>query len=170
MALSIFEDSLERIVVTTYQKLQAQGFRRRGATIRAIAHGNAALIEFQKSAKSSRECIEFTVNLGVICGELLDQDQSSIAAAKIVDAHVRRRIGEFLPGRPDKWWVLNDRTDINAVAAEISDLITSQGAPYLLGLLEIGELIALWETGESPGLTEIQRVKYLKELRLVGEW
>jgi hypothetical protein len=50
---------------------------------------------------------------------------------------------------------------VYALVNETSNLIPNEAVPYIERYLDTGELIALSESGISPGLTETQRVKFL---------
>jgi hypothetical protein len=153
------------VIEETFKRVTALGFRRRGALLRALSHGNAGLIQFQKSTRSSSDQILFTVNLAVVCGTLLEQELPPLEKVKSFDGHLRQRIGMFFPGRPDKWWEIKAGVDAGALAAEVAALIATEGAPYIVRFLDADQLIALWESGQSPGLTETQRFRYLEKLK-----
>jgi hypothetical protein len=161
----LLDGALGLVVEETAKKVSALGFRRRGSVLRTVHHGNSGLIEFQKSTKSSGEQILFTINLSVVCGALLDPDQSPLEKVRGLDAHLRQRIGMLMSGRPDKWWEIREGTDVGALANEVSDLIATEGAPYVARYLDTTELVTLWESGKSPGLTETQRTRYLEKLK-----
>jgi|SRR5882762_3458305 len=162
MARAALGDALDRIIEITAAEVAPLGFARRGTILRKFSQGNSGIIEFQKSIKNSGDKLLFTVNLAVICGELLEPEQPQLDKARSLDAHLRQRIGMLLSSRPDKWWEVSAAIDVSALANEISSLIFNEAAPYIERYLDTGELIALWESGKSPGLTETQRVKYLE--------
>jgi hypothetical protein len=155
----------EIIIAETADRVKELGFVRRGNALRKIGEENIGIIEFQKSVNDSKSKILFTVNLAVVCGALLDAEQSTLAKAKSIDAHLRQRIGMLMPGRPDKWWEVTNATDVDALATEVSDLIRNEGAPYINRYLSMSELVALWESGKSPGLTAVQRSRYLEKIK-----
>jgi hypothetical protein len=157
--------AFSKVLVETAKKVDKLGFGRQGSILRVIRHGNAGLIEFQKSTKSSRDKIIFTVNLAVICGALLEPGQPSLEKARCTNAHLRQRIGMLMPGRQDKWWEISESTAVDALTSEVSEVIASDGAPFVVRYLDVNELVALWASGKSPGLTETQRVRYLEKLR-----
>jgi hypothetical protein len=156
-----FDQSIAAIAKT----LEPKGFERRGKVIRAMSDGNAQIIEFQKSDKSSDRRIIFTVNIGVVCGDLLDTERTDVNRAEGIDAHLRNRLGMLLAPPSDKWWELSESTDLDALARELSALILSKAVPYLGRFKSADDLIALWESGVSPGLTAIQRSRFLSELK-----
>jgi hypothetical protein len=71
----------------------------------------------------------------------------------------------LLPEQSDKWWELNGATDPQLLTQEISDLVTINAIPYINKYLEPGALPSLWELGQSPGLTQVQRGRFLSKLR-----
>ena len=66
----------------------------------------------------------------------------------------------MLPEGQDKWWTLGPGSNVQQIGDEIE-------AALDLALLEIEKRIKdeslrdLWLTGQSPGLTEVQRLKNL---------
>jgi hypothetical protein len=155
---------MEKVIRRAANSAEKSGFVRKGSVLRIFTNGNSGIIEFQKSVRNSGDRTLFTINLAVVCGALLEPEQPPLERARSFDAHLRQRIGMLLPGRPDKWWEITDATDADALAAEIGDLISNEGVPYVSRYLDVNEVIALWESGMSPGLTQTQRVKYLEKL------
>lgn len=168
MSCAVFDAAFGQVVETTAKKVDKLGFHRQGSILRIVRQGNTGIIEFQKSTKNTSGKILFTVNLAVICGELLEPDQPSLEKARSMGAHLRQRIGMLMPGRPDKWWEISEAAAVDALASEVSELIATEGAPYVARHLDVNELVALWESGKSPGLTETQRVRYLEKLK--SQW
>ena len=165
-SLAILEASFKQAVSETARKVAGLGFRRRGTHMRVVSQGNSALIEFQRSRSNSKDQLRFTVNLAVVCGELLTPDEPPLEKTRSFHGHLRIRIGSFLPIRQDKWWDVTASTDPDALATEVSELIVREGAPYILRFLDTKELIALWRSGKAPGLNEFQHSKYLERLTL----
>lgn len=159
----------DRVVSSCAERLRSAGYVRRGSSLRKAANGNVAIVEFQKSSKSNAEAIVFTINLGIVCGRLLEGDESSLKGVGIVDAHLRQRVGMLLPDRPDKWWTIDPKTNASSLIEEISGLIEREAAPYLDRHLDDDALVALWESGQSPGLTETQRLRYQTRLNAAKE-
>ena len=165
MSRAVLDAAFGQVVETTAKNVDKLGFHRRGSILRIVTQGNAGIIEFQKSTKNTNNKIFFTVNLAVICGALLEPDQPSLEKARSMGAHLRQRIGMLMPGRPDKWWEISEASTVGTLASEVSEVIATEGAPYVARYLDVNELVALWESGKSPGLTEMQRVRYLEKLK-----
>ena len=141
------------------------GYVRKQGTLRRIVGDNAALINFQKSRWNSSDSVSFTLNLSIVCGALLDSGITTIKSAKEYDGHLRQRIGYLTSEAADKWWEVNKATKVVALSAEIASLVISAAVPYLERYVRTEDLAALWETGQSPGLTEVQRLRYLAQLK-----
>jgi hypothetical protein len=65
----------------------------------------------------------------------------------------------------DVWWEMaNEREALHAASA-IVRAVEERGLPFLEQISSLAGLVALWETGACPGLTEGQRVMLLKRAR-----
>lgn len=159
---AIFDDTLRAIAGL----LTPLGFRRERTIFRRVVQHNCGLVDFQRSAtRSSSEKVVFTVNLGVVCGDLLASGQSRLEKTRITDAHFRERIGQCLTDPHDKWWEVTVATDRGALIHELQELLLKKAVPYIETFLSSKNLIALWESGKSPGLTELQRLRFLSSLK-----
>ena len=164
MANQNIEQHFKAILGGIGDSLRAYGFTKRANAYRHVGSGNAAIVEVQRSQASSGEIIRFTLNLGVVSGTLLDEHDPDISKVGLLHAHLRERIGAFLPERPDNWWDLRSTSDPDGLVAEIAPLL-NLGARFLLDHMGDAQLTALWETGQSPGLTDLQRQRYLRDLK-----
>ena len=163
MTRTIPKKAFDQIVKTIGDPLQLLGFTLHGTVLRLLAQGNCGVIEFQRSAKSSGDKLLFTVNVGVVCGDILDSEAplQDLRKGRFIHAHIRQRIGAFLPDRPDKWWQITEAADPDALAREISDLILEKVVPYIQRYLSTDSIISMWESGQSPGLTDGRRADLL---------
>lgn len=143
----------------------AYGYVRKQGTLRRIVGDNAALINFQKNRWNSSDSVSFTLNLSIVCGALLDSSDTTIKSAKEYDGHLRQRIGYLTREAADKWWEVNKATRVDVLSAEIASLVVSIAVPYLERYVHTKDLIALWAGGESPGLTDVLRLRYLARLK-----
>ncbi len=164
MASNVVEQHFKKIVDGVAIALKPARFVKRRMAFRHSVGGNTAIIEFQRSQPSSRDSIRFTLNAGVISGRLLEDWRPDASKAGSVDAQLRRRLGGFLPGAQDKWWTVEASTDPEMIVGEIAGVLTKSVAPFLLDYISDEALKSLWESGQSPGLTEGQRLRYLAEL------
>ncbi len=166
MATSL-DQILTKVVFVTAQRLSKFGFKKSGNVFRLISEDNAAIVEFQKSNGNTSERLLFTVNIAIVCGLLLDSERVPIQKSRAIDGHLRRRIGTFLSDRQDKWWEIRDTTGESALSIEVSDVICDKAVPYLLRYVDTSELLALWKSGQAPGLTEGARINKLEELEAI---
>jgi hypothetical protein len=153
----------KNVVRTVATRLSVYGFAQRGFVLSKGRGSNVALIEFQLGSKTSKDLVVFTINLGIVCGELSDGVVPRKASA--MDAHLRERLGFLLPDRIDKWWEITEQTNAIALADELSNALEKSALPYLNEYLDSRMLIALWESGKSPGLTAGQRAQFLDQLK-----
>lgn len=152
------------VVRTTADRLAARGYKRRGSIVRTIRENMSGLLQFQRSTKSTRDRIVFTVNVAVICGDLLPS-RVPLRTATSMDAHAGDRLGQLSTGQLDKWWELDASTDVQRLAREIADAAESSALPYIEQYMTPDALIAAWEAGRHLGSTEGQRQDRLARLK-----
>jgi hypothetical protein len=160
---TLAEQTFDQVIVGMDEKLRPLGFRKRDRTWRRPCDGNMAVIEVQRNKWNTKNNIGFTVNTGVICGVLLEDWQPPIGKAREVDAHLRKRLGRYAIIPRDIWWTIKPGTRSSAIIRQLAPLLNKADS-FLLGHSRTADLINLWRTGVSPGLTEKQREQYLNEL------
>jgi hypothetical protein len=143
------------------------GFKRSGQAFRLFEEGNCGIIEFQRSKSNSSHSLLFTLNLGVVCGELLDPDILDIKKARFIDAHLQERIGFVLPHNDDKWWEISKLSDSSSLGRDVVDCVLIKAAPYIKSHIKTSTLLSLWESGKSPGVTSLQSKRYLELIKRV---
>jgi len=158
------EAKFTEVIEALTKVLRPLGYTKRRHTFRRLSDGNSGVIEVQRSVESDENTIKFTINIGVVSGRLLADWEPALIKAGSSSAHLKNRIGYFLSEPHDKWWVLDKSTDTSAVSLELSMLLEHKVVPYLSQHLSDRDLVALWATGRSPGLTERQRVQHLRTL------
>lgn len=144
--------------------LKPRGFSKRGMSFRRMSSGNVALIAAQRSQFGTAGSIRFTFNAAIICERLLRDGGPTISKAGLMHAHLSERIGEFLSEPADKWWDLNGASDPSVLMADLAQPL-ELAAQFLVEHVEDANMIDLWESGRSPGLTDGQRRRYLQELK-----
>lgn len=157
------KQSFSELVKAIGVNLEVLGYIRRGQMFKRVLQNNCGIIDFQRSVKDSKDLILFTINLGVVCGSLLDT--VDLKDTQVTDAHLRQRIGFLMPERRDKWWEVNLTTNVQVLAQEIGNVVLHVAVPYLNKFLDADALRSLWESGQSPGLTEVQRTRLLAKLK-----
>jgi hypothetical protein len=152
--------NIARIVGT---RLSAHGFSRRGLTLLKRASESTALIGFQSSTGSSSQRLKFTVNVGLKFDCLLSEREKT--STSIWDSHLRWPLGDMLPQRSDTWWETTPGANMLALGNEMALLIEETALPYVNRYVDPLAVIALWESGQAPGLTDFQRVRFLERLK-----
>ena len=165
MASKPIEESFTLVVTSTWEVLKPLGFKRQGKVFRILVKDMCGIIDFQRSTTSTANRIQFTINVGVACGDLLEPWDPKLQDAVSSSSQLRERIGALMPERCDKWWEIVEGTDREALAREMTELIIGTCVPYVMPYLDRHKLIELWESGRSPGLTGHQRIKYLARLK-----
>lgn len=169
MASPEVEQQFKAILAAANGVLKPAGFRKSGSTFRLFAEGNCAIVNFQRSQSSTADELKFTINTGVVSRRLFEArkifENDKLETSKESDAHLRQRIGWLLPDKQDKWWILSGSRTASTVVAEIAAALADLAVPYLSAHLTDEALIATWESGQCPGLTEKQRVSFLAELK-----
>jgi hypothetical protein len=140
--------------------LKTHGFHRNGTRFRAHTDEAEFCVALQSSQTSDRYHLKVTVNLSIHLG-VLNHDP----AVTTPDGHWRQRIGQFMPGRPDHWWLCQNEEAARRAGEEITAILETAALPEMERLASPEALRALWATGRSPGLTERQRQEFLGRLR-----
>jgi hypothetical protein len=169
MAHPDVEVQFKDVLSAAWSILKAAGYTKRGASFRNESDGNVRIIDFQRSSESSALAIKFTVNLSVISGELLRKwdPEKDVAKEGVWGAHLRERIGALTLANEDRWWTVTS-VPVAGIKEEVADLIATLVVPFLQQHARDSDLIALWKTGRSPGLTEGQRIRNLTLLDEAG--
>lgn len=143
--------------------LGRQGFVRAKHAFWISQSKNFALIDVQRSAKSTRERVVFTLNLGVWSDRIAGFMPSSSKAQPpaITECHWRERIGFLLPKREDEWWSITQVDDVEVVKRELAPALENVVIPVVLAHIGDEALRDEWLCGEAPGLTDMQRLMYL---------
>lgn len=140
------------------------GFSLQGNTFIIKENSNYGLINFQKSRKSKNDIVIFTINIGVISNRLIDYFSLNIESPSIEDCHWRQRIGFLLKKNNDKWWQIDQGTNVDELYIEIKEYLTSYAISAIKENMHDENLVNLWLSGKSPGLTDIQRLLNLSAL------
>ncbi len=164
MADAEIEQRFEEILSAIADILAPFGFVRRQRGFRRMGDDNLAVIEIQRSISNGPKLIRFTVNCGVVVGELHDAWKAPLKRARECHAQIRLRLGEFLDEPQDRWWEVDPSSDQRRTIAELKALLSDEAAPFLLEHLTNDKVCALWASGRAPGISDGQRLRYLAEL------
>ena len=126
------QDKFKELLKALLPFLKGYGYSRRRQIFRTRLGNNWGMISFQKSRYNTNSQVEFTINLEVCLQALSDiyPGWKKDTPPEHGYGHWRRRIGFLLPGRLDKWWVIDAST-------ELPDLVEELEAVLALGVAEI---------------------------------
>lgn len=108
---------------------------------------------------SDKPRLLITINLSIRLGKL-DRDPSIFPG----DGHWRKRIGEFMDKPSDYWWTCRNSEDAVQPGKRIAMLLETAALLEMEHLASAEALAALWASGQSPGLTQMQRDGYLAKV------
>ena len=154
------------ILKTIAPVLRELGFDHKDDMFYLRREGNVALVEFQKSRESKPDAILFTVNLGILSSRLLEffSDRSPSSEPLFDQCHWQMRLGFLMPEQQDKWWTLTLATDTEILGQELASVLHNIAMPVIEQHIRDEALRDLWLSGQSPGLTDIQRLMNLSVL------
>jgi Domain of unknown function (DUF4304) len=159
-ALHLFKN----LVIFVAPALKPYGFSMNRQTFYCQSQNNWGLIDFQKSWHSGEETLPFTVNLGVASDRLLRFfSPDKIKRPSIWDCHWRIRLG-YLMNKEDVWWKVDEQTSVENLGKEIVNPLTNRAIQEINHYISDESLRDLWISGQSPSLTEFQRLMYLSVL------
>jgi hypothetical protein len=144
--------------------LKQREFRKSGLKFYSIRSEATLLVGLQSSVGSTREVLRITCNLAIVLHALASRDNHDIW-----NSHWRKRIGDFMPEPWDHWWICSTDETARRAGREMAELLENQALSEMEQLASRAAMIALWNSGRSPGLTEYQRAEYLRELAHLRE-
>jgi hypothetical protein len=151
------------ILAEMHTYLKAAGFRKKGAVFAAEQNDTVLFIQLQNSLKSTRDFLVVTVNLGIF-SRVVAEKMRNTHEPNILEAHWRERIGHFTSNGSDKWWDIQNEKEARSCGAEITNILVNRVFPRMRSLASAANLKSLWLTGESPGLTDYERKRFVEAL------
>jgi hypothetical protein len=143
--------------------LKEAGYSKKGTTFRRINAETVHLVSLQKSRKTTRDEVQFAVNLAVGSMALLRRAEVDPATCAIEDCQWRVRLGAS-GLEVETWWSVRDETSAAHAAESVTGALRSHGLPALHALPDDASLRDTWLSGRSPGLTDVQRLVNLSAL------
>jgi hypothetical protein len=155
------QQHFKNLVTFVAPVLKPYGFSKNRQTFYCRSPNNWGLIDFQKSWQSNKESLPFTVNLGVASDRLLRFfSPDKIKRPSIRDCHWQIRLG-YLMNKRDLWWKVDEQTSIENLGKEIVNPLENRAIQEINHYISDESLRDLWISGQSPSLTEFQRLMYL---------
>jgi len=156
-----------QLVALVAPVLQREGFSKRGTTFLAKHEENWKVIHFQKSRNSTSDEVIFGVNFGICSARLLDfftSSRDAVRPPQVAECHWRQRLGAVPPDGGDRWWSIRSTTQTAKIGEEILGQLRTVALPEMERLVRDEALRDLWLKGQSPALTELQRLQNLAVL------
>ena len=127
-------NSYKMLVNRIFDYLKESGlpFKKNGFNLRWIDETSipkiAKVVNFQRSVFGTKECISFTINLGVL---MEYGDQPISPNIKEWECPIRKRPASWTEKYPcDKWWDVTATTDLEALYQELRLLTTESIIPF----------------------------------------
>ncbi|WP_041453263.1 DUF4304 domain-containing protein [Anaeromyxobacter dehalogenans] len=123
--------------------LKALGFRKAGRTFRSAAPRCVLVVNVQASHWSTRDALQFTVNVGAFYIGLNDVLQRgtwpspSTSGPTEYQCHVRQRLGRLTPAQRDVWWDLKVGAPWTQVSVEVTEAVREHGLPWLRAMTDL---------------------------------
>lgn len=162
---SIISESFETMIKSIAPILSEFGFSRKKHLFYSKPNGNWKIIHFQKSLSSTADVVIFTIELGIASAKLFEFFGRKISGPpKIEDCHWRQRIGFLLPDHKDYWWTIKSWEEASGLIDPLTETLVTLAIPELNALQSDLALRDHWASGNSGGLTEVQRLITLSTL------
>jgi hypothetical protein len=155
------------IVASLHRLLKPLAYRKTGGLFSRKSDDVVHLIDVQGSRDNSRELARFTINVAIWALPLIDEDMLDFTKPSVAGSHWRERLGFLSPCNVDMWWPVSTPGEAEIAAGEISSMVDLYALPTLGSLSSFQSLVSLWQSGNSPGITEYQRKDYLEQVPLL---
>lgn len=154
------------LLATLDDYLFQEGFRRKKTTYGKKTEYYWLVINFQISTDDLPGKLKFTLNIGILDLRLAELLEEPVKVCPDVWAcHMRERIGFVMPEHFDKWWVIDAQSPVsNDVTNEFLKILRDFVVPYTNRFSKKDDLLNLWKTGVSPGITDRQRINFIEML------
>ena len=109
-------DNYRALVVELGKALKPRGFRKRGDLFGLRRGDDWGVVDLQKhSLATTRESVSFAINIGSWFRAFEDDSRRDPPA--ITDVHWRSRIGGEPPEEDERWWIIDDETELARLVA-----------------------------------------------------
>lgn len=159
-------DILNELIKAIGPSMKQMGFTKKGRTFYLEAGKNYGVVNFQKSRGSTKDVLKFTLNFGIYSDVLgqFEYDYNDGAKPEVEQCHWIARVGSFMPGRPDYWWIVNMSDSLSNSSSNVIEAVQNIVVPQLNIRLSDEGLIDSWMKESYTGTTEIGRFKCLTTL------
>ena len=138
--------------------LKPHGFKTRGTAFWRETDGLLHDISFQASMWGSAASGQFTINVGVTHPEMYALFMRRPIPRNPSSAHwpITQRIGVLLPERRERWWSVDDTTDVRDLGEEVAGVLETAAIPFLDSLRTRQQLSTYLEGGRRVGIPDLQ--------------
>lgn len=153
--------SYKQIVASaTHELLASRQFKKKALVFSRAFPDVVQFVTLQSSTSSTATELKLTVNLGVLIPSLNEAGRPR----DVWSSHWNQRLGALLPMPSDRWWQISSDQEASVAAGEIVAGLRDFGLPILDELTTKAALVALWQSGRSPGITEGHRKQCLERI------
>jgi hypothetical protein len=118
-------------------------------------------IAVQQSRDMQKSGFVFTINIAMYLKGL---PPTSGTEVDIWTCHWSQRLGLLTPEHTDLWWVIQSAAELGEMAIQIFSLVQEYAIPQLDGMNTPSDFLSYWRSGQSCGLTDGQRLRFLELL------
>jgi len=144
--------------------LRPHGYQQSGGLFVRHLPDVTHLVEVQSSRDNTQAGAKFTVNVGVFVSSLESDSAAVPVKPSIARAHWRQRLGRISENQSDLWWHVDEPSKAESAASDICERVQVAALPALERLSSVSDLVRLWQSGASPGVTDFQRRQFLHNL------
>ncbi|EDP45819.1 DUF4304 domain-containing protein [Rickettsiella grylli] len=157
----MYSEIFNRLLKLMRPLMKQQGFILRGNSFyKRNPKKNIGIINFQRNRE---EFSKFTINVAIYSRVLAEFFLAEFKQKQVKeyplfgDYHCQTRVGDLVPKEnvyrkkdkkwlngDDKWWHYDDKTDVDVMFQEISELIIEFAIPYIDSHITDQQLIELW--------------------------
>lgn|GEM_PF-907497 len=138
--------------------LKLHGFKTRGRGFWRETDGLLHDIAFQASMWGTAASGQFTINVGVTHPQMYALFVHRAVPKNPSSAHwpISQRIGFLLPEKRDKWWSVDETTDVPTLGQEIARALETAALPFLDSLRNRQQFGAYLDAGYWVGIPDLQ--------------
>jgi hypothetical protein len=154
------EEFKKTMALAVADALHPLGFNKSATKFIRTFPGVAQIVSLQSSISSSSALFRVTANLGIWVSDLAGEGEKP----DILTSHWRMRIGQLMPDHLDYWWEMSSDEEAGVAALALGEALRNYVRPVFDELTTTAALEKLWRSGKSPGLTEVQRQRFMARL------
>lgn len=139
------------------QSISDLGWRRLGGKfLFDLPYGNARIL-FRKSVKTTHAISVFTADFQIV-HDKISNTLRDLGFISFCEFQYSQRLGFFLESPEDKWWSISNDSDLDAAHSEVINIINDYVMKKVYSVSSEEDLVSMWISGSSPGLTHVQRI------------